>query len=365
MSLLPQNTVLQLINAILDSGINSLAERQNFFLLVNRKFFNLMNTSGNPKSQITADIGRMNEVERLADGQVPLLIYLQNVASFLAGLEEEKTVRTVVDFINQKTSGAPRPDLQKIPEIREKIIHKDDTVTFQFMSAGLQAAAAVCKLQVPSYQNAQARKQSNGTDMIFLGTGWLLSNSLIITNHHVINARMDGESNATDNDLHLQARGTTALFDFDADAMQGTAVTAQELVAWNAALDYAVIRIPSITRTPLRCIKKIVDTGIESIAVNIVQHPGGRSKRYGIRNNLVSGSTDKELRYFTDTEGGSSGSPVLNDQWEVVALHRASMFVSGLQFQGKDTAYVNIGTHIFLILEDIQTRYPEIASEII
>lgn len=365
MSLITQDTVIKLVDAILESGIDSLAERRNFFQSVNRKFLAILTSSSNPRSQLTSDIGRMNEVERLADGQLPLLIYLQNLASFLSDLEQERTVRTVIDLIVQKTSGARRPDPQKIPEIKETIIHTDDTVTFEFMRAGLQTAASVMKLQVPSFEYGQPRIQSNGTAMIFLGTGWLLSDSLVITNHHVINARMDNEPNAADNDLHLQAQGTVALFDFDSDSIQGNEVAAQELVAWNEELDYAVIRIPSSGRTPLSCVKKIVDIKNDSIAVNIVQHPGGRSKRYGIRNNLVSASTQSELRYFTDTESGSSGSPVFNDQWQVVALHRAAMYVSGVQFQGKSTAYVNIGTHISQILEDIKSRFPQIANEAI
>ena len=31
------------------------------------------------------------------------------------------------------------------------------------------------------------------------------------------------------------------------------------------------------------------------------------------------------MHYSADTEPGSSGSPVFNDQWEVVALHHASV----------------------------------------
>ena len=365
MSLLSQDSVLKLINAILESGINSLGERPNFFLSVNRKFFNILQISGNPRGQLTSDIGTMNELERLADGQVPLLIYLQNVAAFLSDLEQEKEVRTLIDAIVYKTSGIRRPDLEKIPEIREAIIHSDDTVAFEFMQAGFKTAASVMKLQVPSLEQGLPRRQANNTPMIFLGTGWLLSDSLVITNHHVINARMDNEPDASVEDLKLQAKETVVLFDFNADSMEGNKSATLELVAWDAQLDYAVIRIPSSGRTSLRCVEKIVEPKNDSIAVNIVQHPGGRSKRYGIRNNLISASTATELSNFTDTESGSSGSPVLNDQWQVVALHRASMYVSEVQFQGKTTAYINIGTHISLILGDIKIRFPNIASEII
>ena len=84
--------------------------------------------------------------------------------------------------------------------------------------------------------------------------------------------------------------------------------------------------------------------------MNIIQHPEGRSKKIAIRNNLVTHSTETELRYFTDTMGGSSGAPVFNDSWEVVALHRGSTVVRGVNFQGNDTAWVNVGTQITAIL---------------
>lgn len=98
--------------------------------------------------------------------------------------------------------------------------------------------------------------------------------------------------------------------------------------------------------------------------MNIIQHPGGRSKRYGIRNNLLSAANDNELRYFTDTETGSSGSPVFDDRWEVVGLHRASSYVENVQFQGKPTAYVNVGTQLTAIVADLRARYPALAAEI-
>jgi endonuclease G len=57
--------------------------------------------------------------------------------------------------------------------------------------------------------------------------------------------------------------------------------------------------------------------------------------------------TKQNLAYFTDTEAGSSGSPACNDRWQVLALHKASTMTLGrYQYQGKDTAWVNIGTTI-------------------
>lgn len=54
------------------------------------------------------------------------------------------------------------------------------------------------------------------------------------------------------------------------------------------------------------------------------------TKRVVIRNNRVvdlsdGSGMDAYLHYLAQTEAGSSGSPVLNDQWEVVAVHHAAI----------------------------------------
>ena len=54
--------------------------------------------------------------------------------------------------------------------------------------------------------------------------------------------------------------------------------------------------------------------------INILQHPNGQYKQVALRNNLLTFRGDHSLLYETDTEVGSSGSPIFNDLWELVAL---------------------------------------------
>ena len=88
------------------------------------------------------------------------------------------------------------------------------------------------------------------------------------------------------------------------------------------------------------------------------------SKKYAIRNNLVSAILPRDIRYFTDTRSGSSGAPVLDDTWQVVALHRGSTLAQGVKFQGRSTAWVNVGTPIHAILEDLRKRCPKVYTEL-
>ncbi|HYE55700.1 MAG TPA: trypsin-like peptidase domain-containing protein [Chitinophagaceae bacterium] len=367
MALLTQIEVINLVDALISSGIDTGANRGALMQFIDPHYVALLPSGNLPAAQLLQDIGRMNQVERLANGDVPLQIYLLNATVLLGGSPQQlEVVKSTLNLVIQRATGAPRIDTdpEKIPETKEAIVHTDDTVTFAFMENGTKAALAVMKLRVPAFENGQPRKLQNGVQAVAQGTGWLLTGSLVMTNHHVIKARKEGEPAASDADLRMQAENTKGILDFDDDQLEGTQIAATGLEAWDKQLDYAIIRVPATGRQPLSRAANAIRFSTDPIPVNIIQHPGGRGKRYGIRNNLVSASTDKELRYFTDTETGSSGAPVLNDQWEVVALHRASTYISNVQFQGKSTAYVNIGTHLTAIIADINQRFPALAAEI-
>jgi len=57
--------------------------------------------------------------------------------------------------------------------------------------------------------------------------------------------------------------------------------------------------------------------------VNIIQHPGGQMKQIALYHNIVTHSTERVVQYLTDTMGGSSGSPVFNSEWDIVAIHHS------------------------------------------
>jgi hypothetical protein len=57
--------------------------------------------------------------------------------------------------------------------------------------------------------------------------------------------------------------------------------------------------------------------------VNIIQHPGGMAKRVSLHSNVVVFVGGNRVQYLTDTEPGSSGSPVFDAKWNVVAIHHS------------------------------------------
>jgi endonuclease G len=60
---------------------------------------------------------------------------------------------------------------------------------------------------------------------------------------------------------------------------------------------------------------------------NIIQHPEGRRLEIAFReNDIISASAESAfVHYTTDTLPGSSGSPVFNDEWKIIALHHSGV----------------------------------------
>jgi hypothetical protein len=321
-----------------------------------------------PPIALQLDLDKLNTTRRLVGDDlepiVPLRMFLDTALGFTQGQEEAAVLREALADVEAVSTGAPPVDLGPV-DVTEAIVSRDDMVPLGFLAGGVTAGRAVAKLLVPRFENAAPRLVS-GQPMTYRGTGWLVGPNLLMTNHHVINAREQGEDAAAEPDLRLQTAGMSVLFDYDSESAAGTSVPVAELVAWDTVLDYAVVRLAGDGRPALPLSAEVVAniTPNRAVAVNVIQHPDGSPKRFGIRNNLVSAATATELRYFTDTLGGSSGAPVLDDLWQVVGLHRGSKFVAGVKFQGHDVAYVNVGTQISAILDNLKSTSAGLLPEL-
>lgn len=87
--------------------------------------------------------------------------------------------------------------------------------------------------------------------------------------------------------------------------------------------------------------------------VNIIQHPGGGYKQISLYRNILTYVDDRTVQYLSDTERGSSGSPVFNSNWEVVALHNSSGIAKEVNSSG--TYLRNQGVNINKIVDAIKT----------
>lgn len=200
--------------------------------------------------------------------------------------------------------------------LRERIITGDDTLDVGYLEKGVKAGKAVCRISIYSPDGEEG-----------FGTGFLIAPQILITNHHVLPSTAYASHSYAEfnyekglNDLPRTAK----VFNFDPSKLFYT----------NEELDYTILWVAEESTDSFA---KVQDFGFlhlnpnlgktkEGNFVSIIQHPDGKMKKVALRQNEVTNlSLPKFIRYVTDTKSGSSGAPVFNDKWEVVAVHHAGV----------------------------------------
>lgn len=189
-----------------------------------------------------------------------------------------------------------------------------------------------------------------------LCTGWRVgSGDRMLTNNHCFTTS-------------AQAAGTEVWFNYQRTTCGGTTnatttkVTGKSVLRTDYTLDYTLYTInnPS-TVSSFGYLSLDVRAPVTNEEIFIVQHPGGKPKQIGsisdrdtgntCRINIASTSgngTATDAGYYCDTEGGSSGSPVLaRSSGKVIALHHLG-------------GCVNKGVRIDRIWPQIQGYFPSV-----
>jgi V8-like Glu-specific endopeptidase len=87
--------------------------------------------------------------------------------------------------------------------------------------------------------------------------------------------------------------------------------------------------------------------------VNIVQHPGGGYKQMSFFANTVAFVGGKRVQYLVDTLPGSSGSPVFDKDWNVVAVHHKGGWLTEPGGPSDRTFYRNQGILVDALIAGI------------
>ncbi len=221
-----------------------------------------------------------------------------------------------------------------------------------FLERGAMAARTVGRV---AYRNGSP-----------VGTGFLIAPGLFITNHHVIGTKGDSQNMVVEFNYETEAdgsRGGVSRFSFD---------TGFFLTDDRDDLDYTIIGVGQ----RLNGDSELHEFGYCPISTasnkhslgetaNIIQHPNGRLKEVVLRENVLVSRLETVLHYVADTEPGSSGSPVFNDQWQAIALHHwGSPWRQTTDADGKPLPrYVNEGIRISAIAEEADERQDELNLE--
>ena len=203
-------------------------------------------------------------------------------------------------------SWVAEPDFdQSINKWLEAVIDDPNFKAIWWLRKAIEASKSVARV-----------KFDNGS-----ATGFLIGPDIFMTNHHVFESADDANRAKLQFNYQLEPDGTLATVD-------NWRCAPDKLFRTNQALDYSIVRVQEKDG------KKPGDSwGFlnlrhgASVAVgqrvNIIQHPQGRFKEIAFRDNKVMAAPDNQpfIQYLTDTDYGTSGSPVFDDWFNVVALH--------------------------------------------
>lgn len=272
--------------------------------------------------------------------------------------------RPLVDILRARIMKLPNSTLELSPtDVRrlatatpptgqpEAVLGDDGPQTYRWMQNGMARAHSVGSI----------RKKSDGRRH---GTCFLVKASalglptdelVVLTNHHVVNPEGTG----------LGIRPTAAEAQFE--ALESAPRVGVVEVIWSSseeALDASVLRltappagIPSLDASPH------LPVLTENQRVYIIGYPGGDELAISFQDNQL---LDHEgppggappvpgrvrLHYRTPTKEGSSGSPVFNEDWEVIGLHHYGGKLGVEKLNGKSGTYAaNEGIWIKSIIE--------------
>jgi endonuclease G len=199
----------------------------------------------------------------------------------------------------------------------ERLMGTDDLVDEFYLERALIAAQPVCRISIRS-----ASGHERGC-----ATGFMISPRLLLTNEHVFGSADEAEPSIAEFNYRLDIAGRPEpsyqfrlrpdLFFFN-----------------NEPLDFALVAVEasSVDRgVPLSRFgyhRLIAESGKSLIKewMTIIQHPAGARRQFAIRENQCVEDRDPDvIWYMSDTAQGSSGAPVLNDSFQVVALHHSGV----------------------------------------
>lgn len=302
-----------------------------------------LDLDGTPMSVAVEVLRFLSQFGQVAYGKEALGVFLNYIQPF-TGDEEQEFILNLFNEYPLDTPASPSRMIDRwlgttsIADIQEKIIGENTLRDIYILNLALEASKAVVHLSVPTGA----------------GTGFMIAPDLLMTNHHVITSQAEAEKTVYTFNYQLDINGLVCSTQI-AQALPGGAFYT------NPDLDFTVVNLQNLPNfsNPLTLKGKQIR---RDDRVAIIQHPGGHLKKISLQNNFVAYADTKVVQYTTSTLPGSSGSPVFDDDFQVVAIHHSGGMLTEPNTQRKYLR--NAGTSMIAILKDLQANAPAIYARL-
>jgi V8-like Glu-specific endopeptidase len=231
----------------------------------------------------------------------------------------------------------------------EAILGPDRYLSLNWYRTGLKRCRAVARIQT-------ADEQAVGTGFLVAGPDLHpdLPPLVVVTNGHVVPEELDpGHAHVAfhglDEDPGRQARFRVAQqWWYQPSADRGLDTTVLELDGYPQ----------DVVPTPLA--KGLPPRPLSHRRAYVIGHPGGSAQpQFSLQDNILLDYDHRVLHYRSPTEGGSSGSPVSDDEWRLIGLHHAGGTGMAQLNRAGGTYAANEGITIDAIRGGLAHRPPE------
>ncbi|MEA5429248.1 endonuclease [Arcicella lustrica] len=237
---------------------------------------------------------------------------------------------------------------------------QNDILPIWFLDLGTERAKSICLINT-SGVDYKKRKGS------WQGTGFLISNNILLTNYHVLNSMDVCENAICIFNYQTNEKGkiqTTKNYQLNP---QRLFISSPE-----NELDFCFVWVDDEPGKEFGYIPLLRHAFVvkENDFANIIQHPGGKIKSIALQNNQIISQNETVVHYSTDTLAGSSGAVVTNNEWKAFALHHATKELESADIKKyKPAVSVNEGIKLSAIatyLESInENRQNKAATEVL
>ena len=218
---------------------------------------------------------------------------------------------------------------------------------------------AICsadnKERIACYEGTTMYEKAEAVCRLIIGgsgscTGWLLgSEGHVMTNNHCIDSVSDAQN--TDFVFNFKNANCTG----SASSPSAVVASSSTFIKTSSSLDYTLVKLPTNPTNTYGYLSLSSVVASAGDRIYIPQHPGGRRKEISVKTDTdptVDGfsrvfasslNNRQQVRYQADTERGSSGSPVLDFNSNlVIAIHNTGGCPNG-SFGRSDSLISSIG----------------------
>ena len=265
-------------------------------------------------------------------------------AGTLAIIDDTLTVMQIFDKLSQINQLVDHSIIAELMRLGRSVVN------IRMKGARGMSSADPDDLQSIWDKAVRTRKTKN-----YVGTGWVFGSTrkVLMTNNHVIPIKDIAETAF----IH---------FDFKKDFRTGKRTSQKVMklapeklfftspVMAHEGLDYTVVALEEAAPEEYGFLEYDGNaTAEDATHVFVPQPPRGRTKTYVFHNNFKVNESQDYLTYTSDTEGGSSGSPLFDDKLNLIGIHHIGNYSATREGRRMLT---NLGSRIEVVIADLADK---------